>query len=1510
MSGGGTGSGDAWYGSGQSSTVIRSYAKESFLPWAHPLTEEIDGDDICASYGLFIPMTTFRRGAIGFRDLTQTPDLAASAAGYCTALQLLGECMRFLTQCGTAPEDCKTTFTLMRKNGETVTLPKARFIMHLVVTNTRPHIGAGTFDILPEHELINPNNLLGIHVMILVHDPKLRLINLLEKVVAENANNQPTERRVHLLEELKVAQDAAAPPQPFGEGEGDADDEEAQEDQPRRPRGRQAPKRKPPPSANFRKRTDYQKKDPIEPFLTYEGIDELWRAVALLVDIATGTTDVSGSRKYQCRSDLMTAIASTTDPKVNLEERMSLRATIERIKAYADSVGAYATSEQLYFKEYFKVVAVPWESWMTTTDDADADPAATADTPPCTPPSTHPDSAEKELFHLPIPSLAWELTPQQASARRLMRVTFPWKRSDSGMIFASIAARTLNVSVDEILQLANISGGRRQRRSAGESANGVANAGRIAAMIGIRQPGGDPGGATWDTMETEQDWSPYPTLGVAVVVSKTRPLGRKANAIKSAVRRYVARRVSDLEKEIDSYEGNGSSRNRNRRRQSSQDGSAGEGRRARRRRRTVSGYISDEEFGPSPFDEDDEDEGEAFCQTPAVDDALAYDEIAKRKADIKDVKKRGFMAIAEIEQAALTELITLLETSACVPDAVKACSMWVNRHEYMDIDYDVVFKDVGVFGQLAGSMMLTFKKYGVATGQWPVFLLMVARDTGYTAHLIGRLCINTMIRGKYAGGKSLVMEILDKLSLKCSINTVTGSSAQGMLPIHAEENKPEGFSMALYDELPPVFTTPTARMSMADQRTARQLAAFMTKKEINYVTNEKGLDNKIRPLKRVVEANIPMAGACNDTCSGAAIEARMVSVFMHPNVPGPRNAMNVMCNEAASNGRDAGERASIEMTMFKQQALSMLTALGMEAGSIPLPDNVEFCRTMASAIEYLQLNYPYQAQKVRMVDVALSMAVVLSIWTAVVLAFSKGFRRLDAAGVPEETRSTSAPFDIMNLRDDIIGYLKIDPDVTMFVIAYAVYYSSQPEGNIILRWLTERQGLYPFVGECKAVLKLFEGGDEDKDDEEATEGAESANAAAAAAAAAVAAAAQQPTDDPRFLMPNGERRIRVLEDVAAELLKYQKYGVLNISTEVKRAGGAGGRSRARRGRGGDDPNATAEQKMLTEFVENEGTTVTMSMDGRRGTKLDQLQVVMNVLNGTAEAPYEYKPEVVKIDGTPAMFYNPNYIFVPGTVETLCQAFVRGNGRMKLNEGQVRDELKEFEKNTVLAHALPLVPFDRKKVLVEIEAYRVHLWATRGLARRTSLPVIIHTPRPGIYVLIEALLDSPKRIVHKVLRHVCNETTVDRRVVLPIPDKHCPEVFKTFHARPVKRALHCANSSYMRVAMGALPHNVREQAAISQTNCDDAVLEWRVGSEHETFKRYLQENGALDKNPGDYTYEAIYKSRVIARQQQHAVDGEEDVMKAYPRAFTDAVKEFDRRTKMAQQEDDNNDDEMI
>lgn len=368
----------------------------------------------------------------------------------------------------------------------------------------------------------------------------------------------------------------------------------------------------------------------------------------------------------------------------------------------------------------------------------------------------------------------------------------------------------------------------------------MSNAGYIASLLDLHQPGSadQDSGGYGDSLETEEDWSPYPTLGVNVVVSKLRPLGRKANAVKGFVRTYVTRKVSEIMTRVKELERGGGK---------DKSGCADTPPPTPPPQPAVSqspeGAPSDDYERLGELLDDGSNDARRDCGPDLAadlaeiggggesdeDDASAA-EVRRLKSEIKDMRGRGFMAIAEIEKAALVEMVTLLETSACVPDAVKACAMWINRHEDdMALDFDVRCKDLGPFGQLITSMMTMYKDYGVPTNQWPVMVFTIGRDVGYIAHIIGRLAMHIKVMGKFAGGKSHALETMANLSVKGTTCAITGSSTQGMLPIYAEEGKPEGDMTALYDELPPLWTTALRRMSMNDQKAARMMTSLMTK---------------------------------------------------------------------------------------------------------------------------------------------------------------------------------------------------------------------------------------------------------------------------------------------------------------------------------------------------------------------------------------------------------------------------------------------------------------------------------------------------------------------------------------------------------------------------------------------------------------------------------------------------------------------------------------------------------
>jgi hypothetical protein len=788
------------------------------------------------------------------------------------------------------------------------------------------------------------------------------------------------------------------------------------------------------------------------------------------------------------------------------------------------------------------------------------------------------------------------------------------------------------------------------------------------------------------------------------------------------------------------------------------------------------------------------------------------------------------------------------------------------------------------------------------------------------------------------------MECHVLLSILNTVLSITGASSQGMLPIY--EDRPMGDLQLLWDELPTIATLCNKKLSASDLRVARMLASWMTKGEINYVFNSKGEDNKMHAETKRMTAPTSFCGAQNDGNSGNQTESRMLSLYLHPNVGGPRNAQNAMNNPNTSSRRDAGERAAFELAMKKHQALSMTTCKGVEGGGMPPPNFDQFDVYLETALEYLQDNYPDQADKIRMFDIGHTIAAVLGTWTGITLAYDKWLAPLDAAGRAIDLPSLAIPFDITKLRDHVIRYMRVDEDVCMFVVGFVVYYSSQPEANIVLRWIAETLGNYPYVSGLKRQIKKMdrerraaeaekgaerletdqaqdgvshdsenEADQQDCDDEAAETAAQQPDvqvddAGVAAAAQDADQAAQDADQQDADADAMDQFAVAARGDYAAvkqDLADLHHYAVLNASlfgdavfakkTKKGRSGRATGSGRA--GGGGlqpGEPAPSAEEIELQLYHDLEGPSINLPLEGQAGRKNQNIALARTYLRGLKKPENRYKEESVVVDSTgkEKLLVNPNYILVEGDLETFAMAFWRLNRAIKMTPEQVLGLLQGLKGAGMLANLLPLVPKERSDLLLDIEMHRARLWEDRDICKKRRCPIMMGGPR-GVYILVEALLDSPYHIVTKTLRHLCNETTIKRLVPLPIPDKNCPEVLKVFDAYPVPgKKLRCANPAFLGAEAAALPRDVRELQAVSDTAANQMSLEWGKGSEVQSIRRFFRENG-VPGNPADYTYESLYKSRILARQELEVREGKH-LYKNYPKDFIDTVNAYDQAAK--------------
>jgi hypothetical protein len=220
------------------SSGVVGYRRETFAPWAHPWDDKIDASLVHGKYFVFIPNTVYKRGAVGFRDLTQAADLSSMATGYCTVLQLLGAALKYLPYKGTRADPMRPNMYYTHAGGgDPITVPKARILLSYVAHDTHRTFDISP-DLLPDHELFNPYNQglfcqkisgirvivcqAGILVTIIMHDPELHLVDLLEAVVSDNVRELNAEERVGLTDELR---DIAPPDMPDVPMAGDDGDE-------------------------------------------------------------------------------------------------------------------------------------------------------------------------------------------------------------------------------------------------------------------------------------------------------------------------------------------------------------------------------------------------------------------------------------------------------------------------------------------------------------------------------------------------------------------------------------------------------------------------------------------------------------------------------------------------------------------------------------------------------------------------------------------------------------------------------------------------------------------------------------------------------------------------------------------------------------------------------------------------------------------------------------------------------------------------------------------------------------------------------------------------------------------------------------------------------------------------------------------------------------------------------------------------------------------------------------
>ena len=1592
------------------SSKCKRYTTATFSPTSHPYSEVTGCDRIYQELVFFFPKEIFRHGPIGFRDATQVPEHQWSSTAYITLLQFIGEMLRYLPKNGTKPEDRKFSYT--DDLGRTV--PKVRVLLHLVVKNTKTPTGIGCSDeLLPDDELTSMENQLGFMISLHVLDPNLDPLKLIVAMVAKNAKLMPPERQAYVAEEIfanrknkeaaaeaafKAAEAAAANGGRDGNssedrldtpesssGTDDEDDESGagsgSERDARRParrnrgpsrgigssgrgvsprggsatmipkgRGKSNSKRRKGRSKKFKQqagrrgegRGPGQQKDPIEDYIVYDQVVNLHTAIALMVDTATGQPYVTNKHEYHTRHILESAIIERNDARVDLRTVLSLENTLARVREIA---GPDATSEQLQVRAYLHKKAA-----LEGLIDDDMDD-------PKTPPPPRARGSHQELdanlagpgdndmiyYKAPIPKLVWELQPEQMNAKNLMSMAFPWKAADPGMMLISIAAREMNVTVEEMLMCVRVGGGASQFA---QNSQILSNAGYVASRVGLRMAAARRNSSVSLADDRsvhildDDEMTMYQNLGHDVSTSATRTLGKQVGIIKIAIETIMQREIYKLNRTISELQ--------SRRKQ-----------RPAKRRRTAA-VAKDDDGVFIDDDEEDEPRGDASrkrpCSHTAIDDDDDDDEeVAELRKKKKIVERRRSCAIAAVSGAAHECLISLMDPSAAVPESIKSVFKWLSDHNDVTLPYGVECRNIGTFGQILASKMAMLKMRGVATNQWPITLLETCRDTGYLGPLLERVAGHLKLMGKFAGGKTDVMKAVLRGSVEGTVMFASGSSSQGLIPIYGDPSNPDGWMMVMFDELPRMFTAPTSKLRDTEEKAARICASLMTSNKVVYLTIVKNAQGELRQIIKVIYANMIFAGATNSPKARSVIEARMLTCYLTPSVKGPRNAANFMNQNTVSFGIAANNKLRAVRCTKTHHALTFMSGVSMDSGSLPLPCSARFRMYMEVVTEYLTKFYPDIAAAVRLLDVAHSIAAVWAVWNAVVLAYApgfsddpeairaecdaeerqKGYYRAENGGVfyermgepgdddddqydaetsrwmqPELAAGNGIEFNMTQMPKRVAKFLKVTEDITFAVLAHVVHSATNPSGHMILRWLAERYGYYPYISAHKrAIRKLSLTVDEEEeeeqqdtdieqiekevDEEDEDEGEE-----------------EEPKDDDAAVPPpagdgkGAEPEIKAYEEVEAQLFKWPKAritkprddklfekrrGTRSSSSANRRRDDKRGGARGTQYLTGDnepitDPNVIA----ILQHMEKVGDVTEFPLRGSAQSKRELDRDAKDVFMERQRPKYRYRQEVGRMkNGDLCLCLDPNYILVRGSLDNFASDYVTTNHTSKLGLADVRGELDNLVTKHSPAHLLNMVPIVRQESFMKhVEAHRAKLWTSR-YCQRTSVPVMIACEE-GWYVLVEELLEGPKHIVWKVLRHLCNESTVPRSVILPIPNKRYPETFTIFEAKPFERRLRCANPGYMGNAeISILPKTMRETEDDATQAARSPVMEWGINSDLEATEQYFKENG-IDARPEEYTDQAIHARVIEARCLVKSG------LKTYPKDIIRDIRNFDKR----------------
>lgn len=1506
-----------------SANSSQNIVPHTFSPTQHPWVKRIREDRISEMIHFPINVGIFRSNATAWPHLRE--DKLDMAGAYIAAIQFLGDMLKYVTECGTRNDKggCGYSYTYTDYEDQLVegrlvsvpikvTSPKVNFLLSLILKNVGD-LSPTTMEFipLPEHKLFSYDNQVCILVTVISLDKELHLMDLVKKLVSENAELLPEDEKIFYrediitpttLDSLLHSESSDQPAAPATDGE-DGDARAAPTEEADAAPAAQFPWRKNKRAAKPSGARQQRQQQPDTPFTSlYRQIFQLRKAISVLTDTVFGRrtasdTDSCSERTLFCdnplyrdRGVLDSHIANETSDEVQLTKMLSLDNVLRSIK-YSLGPDDTICNPQLDSRSY----------WELDVDSA---------------------GIRHKYFKMVFPWLTWEFEGSDVTAKAFETMQFPWA-IDIMRTFASDIASNYNISIDDALcgmalqqvtaKVKNIviggtatpapaptpptpsqrsSSADPQQRyfdestiastSSSSSRQGELPQVDVLRRIGITIPGRKP--AKFSQLSNLGKAATTGDSSVVIIMSDIRELGMMADTAISYVKLLAANEFHAVKVSTHPNQ--------------------------------VLPYPEEDEEGDEE-EEEEEEIGDAIFQgicgggprrrqTPPAR-ARAADEPKTRE----DVIKRRKKTLKELREIIMKAYIAMMDPSSKIPRTMKRCALAIRNGCCVDLPYTIASKDFDPFSNLMMTDMLLMKYLRLATNGLPCILLKAARDTVGMAVVMGTLAAHPYLPGPFAAGKTYACGTLLKISVDGHVELVSGTSSKGMIAAYGDPNEPIDLVLILSDELPTFLTQVTSKLPNELKDVATMMASMMTSSQrpVPYKTNMK-IGDRIMSVQVISYSYCGIGGNSNRPLSDSAPCARMFPITL---VPSPDGTTSASMFTLAQKTDDISEDVVAEWLRRQDMIMLLFTSAMISRGIAP-PGEELFRVHMSVVTELFQRTRPDLSAKIRMTETGLTLAGVYCGWSSSACVFAEYG---DTKFRPVEEGGNASKFSLEDIKlmapYNIIGY-----GVTFHVVSHIVNSAMNPLAHRIFTWLTQNVGMYPLVNYLKTQDRLFvkEGRpstSQNKDlvsEEDRIRRRMNADMASTSGDATDVVLSDTPPlrdgdgvidggdeeEEPLQLPPYSKERtllgksklvpeqkwLEMLGDLIFTdfqkptlAIPFDAYWQSNSAGRKPKSGSAAsGKGKGHAGLGDDIIGSRMLPATVEEFAAAEGPTIQFPIGDKNkdDDKAGRDAICEKVLSGewAPEQVFFYKREPVGNE----LFINPNYIFVPGTPANLANTYVQMHPNDKVSRDSVLSEIVQMleGKKMMQAHLLPFVKFYPNNkmiidILVAIERYRVELWGDpRCVVQR--VPVIIPS-QSGMYVLVEHLLDSPTNLVRRVLDFLCCEGTPHMKIVLPITRTSAPHLLKEYEMHPVPgRKLWCCNAVHTHASeMPFFPEQI-QHVLETRKHCEQEIC-WDKDSELASIRDYFNEHG-IDADPTMYTTVAIHK-RMIARVESAGSD---------------------------------------